>query len=75
MFKKVRGALVAVAPLGLVVGSAQAAVPSGVEAIFTGTATDFGTLLGYGYTLMAVIVGGLILLGLVKKVAKKSAGG
>jgi hypothetical protein len=55
--------------------SAQAAVPAGVEAVFTGVATDFGTLLGYGYTLMGVVVAGMIILGLVKKVAKKAAAG
>lgn len=71
MFKFSRSALVAV-PVALAAAGANAAVPTGVEAIFTGVATDFGTLLGYGYTAMAVIVGGLIVLALVKKVATKS---
>ncbi|MBS0443249.1 MAG: hypothetical protein JSR38_14950 [Proteobacteria bacterium] len=53
--------------------AANAAVPAGTEAVFTGLATDFGTILGYGYTLMGVVVAGLIVLGLVKKVAKKSS--
>lgn len=52
---------------------AQAAVPAGAEAIFTGLATDFGTVIGYGYVTMAVITAGLIILGLVKRVAWKSA--
>jgi hypothetical protein len=55
--------------------TASAAVPAGVEAIFTTTSTDFGTLLGYGYAAMAIIVGGMILLGLVVKVAKRSTRG
>jgi hypothetical protein len=50
----------------------MAAVPAGAEAIFTTVATDFATLLGYGFTAMAAIVGGMIVFGLVKKVAKKS---
>jgi hypothetical protein len=38
-------------------------------------ATDFGTILGYGFTAMAVIVGGMIILSLSKKVAKRSTSG
>lgn len=53
-------------------GDAAAAVPTGVEALFTGTATDFGTIIGYGYTLMLAVVGGLVLIKLVKKVFFKS---
>lgn len=50
-------------------------VPTGAEAIFTGAATDFATVLGYGFTAMAAIVGGMIVFNLVKKVAKKSTSG
>jgi len=50
----------------------MAAVPEEAEAIFTTAATDFGTILGWGYTLMIAVVGGLIILGLVKKVAGKA---
>ena len=53
---------------------AQAAVPVGVETVFTTAATDFGTIVGYGWTLFLVIVGGLILFGIVKKVISRSAG-
>ena len=55
--------------------SANAAVPAEAQAIFTTAATDFATLLGYGYVAMGVIVVGMIVLGLVKKVAKKSTSG
>jgi len=55
--------------------AAQAAVPAGAEAIFTGAATDFATVIGYGFTAMAAIVGGMIVFNLVKKVAKKSTSG
>lgn len=60
--------------LGLAVAPAQAAVPAGVETVFATAATDFGTILGYGWTLFLVIVGGLILFGLVRKVVSRAAG-
>ena len=52
--------------------TAHAAVPVGVETVFTSTATDFGTVVGYGWTLFLAIVGGLILFKIVKKVVAKS---
>jgi len=58
--------------LGSLVVSAQAAVPVGAEAIFTGVATDFATVIAYGFTAMAAIVGGMIVFNLVRSVAKKS---
>lgn len=51
---------------------AQAAVPAGVETVFTTTATDFGTILGYGWALVLVVIGGLALIKLGKKVFFKS---
>ncbi len=51
----------------------MAAVPAGAEAVFTGIATDFATIVGYGFTAMAAVVGGLIVLKLVKKVANKAS--
>lgn len=54
--------------------AAQAAVPTGVETVFTTAATDFGTIVGYGWTLFLVIVGGLVLFGIVKKVISRAAG-
>lgn len=68
MFKKIGGVLVAVAP-----AASFAAVPAGAEAVFTGLATDFGTIAGYGFTALGIITGGLIVMGLVKKVAKKAS--
>jgi len=68
-------ALVAAPVLALASLPSMAAVPVGVEAIFTTAATDFGTLLGYGYTAAAVIVTGMIVLGLSLKVAKRSTKG
>jgi hypothetical protein len=53
---------------------AQAAVPAGVETVFTTAATDFGTVVGYGWVLFLVIVGGLMLFGIVRKVIARSAG-
>jgi len=70
---KMLGALVASA-LAVVSGAVQAAVPAGVETVFTSAATDFGTVIGYGWTLFLVIVGGLILFGIVRKVISRSAG-
>lgn len=51
---------------------ALAAVPAGVETVFTTTATDFGTIVGYGWTLFLTIVGGLILFKVAKKVFGRS---
>lgn len=68
MFKKIGGVLVAIAPV-----ASFAAVPAGAEAVFTGLATDFGTIAGYGFTALGIITGGLIVMGLVKKVAKKAS--
>lgn len=66
------GALV-LAALSLFGSAAHAAVPAGVETVFTSTATDFGTIVGYGWTLFLVIVGGLILFGIVRRVISKVA--
>lgn len=68
MVKKIGGVLVAIAPV-----ASFAAVPAGAEAVFTGLATDFGTIAGYGFTALGIITGGLIVMGLVKKVAKKAS--
>lgn len=51
---------------------AMAAVPAGVETVFTTTATDFGTIVGYGWTLFLTIIGGLILFKVAKKVFGRS---
>lgn len=51
---------------------AYAAVPEAAEDIFTTAATDFGTIIGYGFVAMAAVVGGMIVFDLVRKIAKKS---
>lgn len=48
--------------------SAEAAVPVGVETVFTTAATDFATVVGYGWTLFLGVIGSMILFKLVKKV-------
>jgi len=68
----VGGAAALASLLGLQAPQAEAAVPAGVETLFTTTATDFGTVLGYGYTLFLAVVGGLIIIKLVKKVFFKA---
>jgi hypothetical protein len=64
--------LLAVVALSLVSFGASATVPAGVETVFTTTATDFGTIVGYGWTLFLTIIGGLILFKVAKKVFGKS---
>lgn len=59
------------AALGIV-APVQAAVPVGVETVFTTAATDFGTIVGYGWTLFLVIIGGMVLFKIVKKVFSKT---
>jgi len=53
-------------------GAANAAVPTGAEAIFTGLATDFGTVAGYGFTLFAVVTGGFVVFKIIKKMVSKA---
>jgi len=65
-------ARIAAAAIGSTALSAQAAVPAGVQTIFTDLATDFGTVVAYGWTLFLVVVGGLALFGIVKKVFAKA---
>lgn len=64
--------LAVLAPIVVAVSGAQAAVPAGAEAVFTTLATDFGTIAGYGFTALGIITGGMIVMGLVKRVAKKA---
>jgi hypothetical protein len=69
---QLKAVLVAIfAALGLAAMPASAAVPAGVETVFTTAATDFGTIVGYGWVLFLAIVGGLILFGIVKKVLSR----
>jgi len=77
MLKIKRFAMAALLSLTAVLGLSgpvQAAVPVGVETVFTTAATDFTTVSGYGWTLFLLIVGGLLLFGIVKKVISRAAG-
>lgn len=42
------------------------------EAIFTGAASDFGTLIGYAITLAVAVWGGLVVFKLAKKLYNKA---
>lgn len=68
--KKLCALIGAVALLGA--SAVQAAVPTGVQTIFTDLATDFGVVVGYGWILFLVVVGGLALFGIVKKIFHKA---
>ena len=62
-----------VAVIALASASAHAALPTGVATMFTSLTTDFNELLtDYVYPLVLVITGGLVLLGLVKRLIKKA---
>jgi len=71
--KKLYGVMVAVLAMVLA-APAIAALDAGVQTVFTTASADFGTIIGYGWTLLLAIVGGLITMGLVKKVVHKAAG-
>jgi len=65
------------------VGGVAASVPAmaasyidpSVSGVFTQLQTDAGTLFGFGYALLGIVVGGLIVMSLVSRLAKKGAGG
>jgi len=58
----------------LAVSSAHAALPAGVATMFTEITADFADLLTtYMYPLLLAVTGGMIIIGLVKKGAKKAA--
>jgi len=61
----------------VVAASASAAsyIDPSVSGIFTQVGTDAGTLFGFGYVLLGIVVGGLIVMSLVSRLAKKGAGG
>lgn len=56
----------------LVTVPAHAALPTGVAGVFTGLSSDFGDLVDLAWPVFLVIVGGLVLFGLVKKVVYKT---
>jgi len=68
MFKKIAVITIAAAPL-----SAFAALPTEVTGVFTSLTTDFTSILGLGFGLLAVTVGGTVLMGWAKRIPKKAA--
>lgn len=78
MFKKIKACVAAVpaviGALALVASvSAHAALPAGVATFLTGLTTDFGDLEDLLYPVMLAVTGAFIIMGLVKKGAKKAA--
>lgn len=55
-----------------VVAFAQAAPGSQFQGVFTDTQAAFGTVLGYGVTLLGVVLVGMLGLKLVKKIANRA---
>lgn len=55
-------------------GAAVAEVPAEATAVLTTAAADAGAILTAGWAVLAVVVGGLIVMGLVKRVVGKAAG-
>ena len=54
---------------------AQAAVNAAVQAVFTDLADDFDTLQGYAWPLFSVIVGGLIVFAIARRLIHAAVGG
>lgn len=50
----------------------MAAVPDGAQGVFTEAATDAKTILGYAFTCMAAVVGGFVVMKLVKRAVKSA---
>lgn len=59
--------------LGFSSGAFAASHLAGVQGVFTTLATDFATVAGYGWVLFLVIVGGLALFGIVRRVVSRVA--
>lgn len=59
--------------VGATLASAQAALPTEVEAAFTAVETDGTAMIAKGWPVVTAIVGGLILIKLFKKVANRSS--
>jgi hypothetical protein len=51
---------------------AFAALPAGATAAFTDLGTDAGTMIDSGWTLVVLVVGGLLLIKLFRKILSKS---
>lgn len=69
------GARIAAVPAVLAVsaGAAMAAVPAGATAAFTALETDGTAMIDLGWPVVTALTVGIILIGIFKKVASKSA--
>lgn len=54
-------------------GNVMAAVPTEADTVFTDLGTDAGTLIGKGWVVVGVVVGGLTLIKIFKKVVSRSS--
>jgi len=50
----------------------MAAVPTGAEGVFTTAADDAKAILGFAFTCMAAVVGGFVVMKLVKRAVKSA---
>ena len=66
------GAVMSLPSLFAAAGSAQAVVPSAATDALTELGADAGTLLTAGWGLFAIVVSGLALMGIAKKVFGKA---
>jgi hypothetical protein len=74
MNKKMGVMAVLAAVFAMVSGVACAALDAGVATLFTSIGTDFSAVAALAWPLFLIIVGGLILFGVVKKVLHKAVG-
>ncbi|MFJ4290333.1 hypothetical protein ACIP1U_11160 [Cupriavidus sp. NPDC089707] len=75
MVKSINPKLAAAVAMFAAAGAANAQAStnaSAFQAIFTGAASDFGTLIGYAITLAVAVWGGLVVFKLAKKLYNKA---
>lgn len=74
VFGKLKGYALAMVSLALSFAGtvAHAALPTGVTAMFTDVGTDVTSALALGWTLFLLVVGGLVIFKIVKKVLSKA---
>ncbi|MBB3193147.1 hypothetical protein [Roseateles terrae] len=61
-----------VAAAAVIAAPVMAAVPDGAAEVFTTAAADAKTVLGYAFTCMAAVVGGFVVMKLVKRAVKSA---
>ncbi len=67
-----RKQLAAFGALSVVAGSASAVVPAEATAVFTELTADATTLIGAGWAVFAVVIGGLALFSILRKVVGRA---